>query len=166
MCLHVLHFKWQTFVEPVSVLMCASPWVLGLRGPAVPPSPCSPPWGARPPRSAVSARGQLCLGLRLRRSRCITERKIPPDGGLGLLLFSQGAVPLARPIFNIKVRPIFTRKSIYCFGRWSSIRRWSWKVSVLWFSRVLCGGKGDGAQIKDGGRRQGRLVGWGMGASG
>lgn len=75
------------------------------------------PGGACPPRPGVSARGQLCPGLRLRRSRCITERKIPPDGGLGLLLFSEGAVPLARPIFNIKIRTIITRKSIYCFGR-------------------------------------------------
>lgn len=51
---------------------------------------------------SVSARGQLCPGLRLRRSRCITERKIPPDGGLGLLLFSQGAVPLATANFQYK----------------------------------------------------------------
>lgn len=61
------------------------------------------------PGPSVSARGQLCLGLRLRRSRCITEREIPPDGGLGLLLFSRGAVPLARPILNIKTRTVLTR---------------------------------------------------------
>lgn len=71
------------------------------------------PGGSCPPQLGVSARGQLCLGLRLRRSRCITERKIPPDGGLGLLLFSQGAVPLARPTFNIKIRTILKRKSIF-----------------------------------------------------
>ena len=102
------------------------PATVVLRGLAVPPffpractpHPYPPSGGACPARLGVSARGQLCLGLRLRRSRCITERKIPPDGGLGLLLFSQGAVPLARPIFNIKIRTILTRKSIYYSGRW------------------------------------------------
>lgn len=135
------------------MFLCASPWVAVWWGHAVPPFPCSsPPGGACPLLPNVSARGQLCLGLRLRRSRCITERKIPPDGGLGLLLFSQGAVPLSRPIFNIKIRTILKQKSIYCFGRWYSIGWWSLKVSMLWFCRVLYGGKGDGAQIKDGGQ--------------
>ena len=109
-----------------SLCSCARPrdcCVAGSCGPSlfparVHPHPYPPSGGACPARLGVSARGQLCLGLRLRRSRCITERKIPPDGGLGLLLFSQGAVPLARPIFNIKIRTILTRKSIYYSGRW------------------------------------------------
>lgn len=84
--------------------------VLCWRGPAVPPR--VPPFPLLAPQRlivSVSARGQLSPGLSLRRSRCITETRIPPDGGLGLLLFSQGAVPLARPIFNIKKHLIKTK---------------------------------------------------------
>lgn len=130
-----------------------------LAGPRFPPPPSPPPalavppaGGGCPPPPGVSARGQLCPGLRLRRSRCITERKIPPDGGLGLLLFSQGAVPLARPIFNIKIRAISNGKSMYWLGRRYSIWGCSPEVSVLCFCRVLRRGNGDGAQIKDGGQ--------------
>jgi len=140
------NWRWMCVLRGSAAVRVPVSVELGPRGPSLPVlAPRPPPGGARPPRPSVSARGQLRVGLRLRRSRCITERKIPPDGGLGLLLFSQGAVPLARANFTILKYARHWNDNRFNISegdyRFGDVR---YKVSAPCFCPVffVCGGEG------------------------